>query len=82
MVKDLLVEKVHLVLILFWDHIRWGIQHIRHCRHIRKYGSGGWVFRMLRSQGNSLSQNGNYIVNTLLALHKFQAKKQVFPNRN
>ena len=24
---------------------------------------------------------GNYIDNTLLALHKFQAKKQVFPNR-
>ena len=27
------------------------------------------------------SHFGNYIVNTLLALHKFQAKKQVFPNR-
>ena len=48
-------------------------------------GSGGWVFKGL-GHGVTLEPKwhghfGNYIDNTLLALHKFQAKKQVFPNR-
>ena len=43
-------------------------------------------FESIGLQGEQLepkwhSHFGNYIVNTLLALHKFQAKKQVFPNR-
>ena len=40
-------------------------------------------FESIGSQGEQLepkwhSHFGNYIVNTLLALHKFQAKKQFF----
>jgi len=41
-------------------------------------------FESIGSQGEQLepkwhSHFGNYIVNTLLALHKFQAKKQIMP---
>ena len=40
-------------------------------------------FESIGSQGEQLepkwhSHFGNYIVNTLLALHKFQAKKQIY----
>ena len=41
------------------------------------------LFESIGSQGEQLepkwhSHFGNYIVNTLLALHKFQAKKQIY----
>ena len=75
------MKEAHLVLILLRDRIGWCVQHIRHRRHSRNWVVVGGFFENLVTRGGLEpkwhSHLGNYIVNTLLALHKFQAKKQI-----
>ena len=74
---DLVVQSSHRVLVLARGCLRGCNNHMSHCRE-------WWVaFSLGQSKLEPKCQShfGNFIDNTSLALHKFQAKSEVFPKR-